>query len=71
MMACHAAKERNQGQWERLIDDAGLKLVYQRGYEGVVGPRSVTSCSFYQERKNVGNRVFEKYIYTNKFITGH
>ena len=34
MMACHAAKERNQGQWERLIGDAGLKLVHQRGYEG-------------------------------------
>ena len=34
MMASLAAKERTQGQWESLLDSAGLKIEAQRHYEG-------------------------------------
>jgi len=34
MMACFAAKERTQEQWESLLDSAGLKIQAQRTYEG-------------------------------------
>lgn len=34
MMACLAAKERTQQQWERLLDDAGLMIEKQRSYNG-------------------------------------
>ena len=34
MMASLAARERTQGQWESLLDTAGLKIKAQRYYEG-------------------------------------
>ena len=34
MMASLGARERTQGQWESLLDSAGLKIEVQRHYEG-------------------------------------